>query len=638
MLLSIRSSQPRSFSSSSHHHRLFDRSYSLVKRGSNSSGPAIGIDLGTTNSCVAALQGSNPVVLENLEGMRTTPSVVAYLPNGERLVGEAAKRQSIMNPFRTISAAKRLIGRRFDEQMTKNNRHMFPYKIVPSINGDAFIEIDGKSMSPSEIAAAILAKMKDTAEMRLLRPVTDCVITVPAYFNDSQKQATIDAGRIAGMNVKRIIAEPTAAALAYGFKESDSGKTIAVYDLGGGTFDISILDISDNVFEVRSTNGDTSLGGEDFDHRILHHLLQEFKQISGVDLRHNAMAMQRLKEAAEKAKCELSHVMSVQVELPYICNIDDKPQHLNISITRDHLQRMCQDLIDRTLVPCRAAMQDAKVDRRSLNEVLLVGGMTRMPSVQNAVREFFGREPSKNVNPDEAVAMGAAIQATVLAGGLVDMGGIVVIDVTPLTLGTSIVGDVFVPLIARNTPVPCKGSGTFTTTEDYQTGIDVSVYQGERSRASSNKLLGQFTLTGLLPLPRGGPSVEMIFELDVNGIVHATAIDKQTGKKGEIRVQSKGGLSEEEIQQKIRESESFRLRDQLFRENQEKKQKIYTQLYNIERSLDENSKRLDGATVAQIIANASELRKCVETLPIEEIEKRLKMTLAQVDKVMQQFR
>lgn len=558
------------------------------------------------------MEGTTPKVMENSEGVRTTPSVVAYLPNGERLVGELAKRQAVTNAANTIYAVKRLIGRRFDDEETKRDQTMVPYKIVKADNGDAFVEAQGKHMSPSEVSAATLTKMKETAEAYLRKPVTDCVITVPAYFNDSQKQATIDAGRIAGMNVRRIIAEPTAAALAYGFKESDSGKTLAVYDLGGGTFDVSILDIADGVVEVRATNGDTFLGGEDFDVKLQEYLVDEFKSQSGVDLRGNGLAIQRLREAAEKAKCELSGMTTASINLPYICTVGSEPKHLEMNVTRDVLENLCRDLIERTMEPCRKAMKDAKVDMKKLTEVLLVGGMTRMPAVQAAVKNYFGKEPSKGVNPDEAVAIGAAIQAAVLAGGQ-GMGGIVVVDVTPLSLGIETVGGVFTKLIPRNTNIPCKKSQIFTTSQDSQTQVEVKVLQGEREMAEHNSMLGQFTLTGLPPVPRGVPQIEVTFELDANGVVHVTAMDKATKRQTNIQVQAKGGLSEGEIQKKIQDAEKNAVEDKKRKEILDKKNTIESELGKIETSLNEYKANLDETKVKSLSTNILEMRRAMET-------------------------
>jgi len=589
------------------------RAYAAPAKASTSKydGPPIGIDLGTTNSCVSTIEGTTPKVLENSEGVRTTPSVVAYLPNGERLVGETAKRQAVTNSANTIYAVKRLIGRRYDDEETQKDQTMVPYKIVKAANGDAFVEAQGKSMSPSEVSAAILTKMKETAEAHLRKPVTDCVITVPAYFNDSQKQATIDAGRIAGMKVRRIIAEPTAAALAYGFKESDSGKTLAVYDLGGGTFDVSILDIADGVVEVRATNGDTFLGGEDFDVKLQEHLVDEFKNQSGVDLRGNGLAIQRLREAAEKAKCELSGITTANINLPYICTVGSEPKHLEMNITRDTLEGLCRDLIERTMEPCRKAMKDAKVDMKKLTEVLLVGGMTRMPAVQTAVKNYFGKEPSKGVNPDEAVAIGAAIQAAVLAGGK-GMGGIVVVDVTPLSLGIETVGGVFTKLIPRNTNIPCKKSQIFTTSQDSQSQVEVKVLQGEREMAENNSLLGQFTLHGLPPVPRGVPQIEVTFELDANGVVHVTALDKNTGKQQNIKVQAKGGLSEGEIQSKIADAESHAGEDKKRKEILEKRNTAEAEIQKMENAITEHKAALDATRVTDFGKMILETRRTLE--------------------------
>eukprot|EP01119_Soliformovum_irregulare_P006820 TRINITY_DN19243_c0_g1_i1.p1 TRINITY_DN19243_c0_g1~~TRINITY_DN19243_c0_g1_i1.p1 ORF type:complete len:644 (+),score=183.66 TRINITY_DN19243_c0_g1_i1:38-1969(+) len=603
------SSTPHNRFSSSVNHRTYA---SPSTKNVKYNGPPIGIDLGTTNSCVSTIEGTTPKVLENSEGIRTTPSVVAYLPSGERLVGELAKRQAITNPTNTIYAVKRLIGRRFDDEETQKDQKMVPYKIVKAPNGDAFVEANGRAMSPSEVSAEILTKMKQTAESHLRKPVTDCVITVPAYFNDSQKQATIDAGRIAGMNVRRIIAEPTAAALAYGFKESDSGKTLAVYDLGGGTFDVSILDISDNVVEVRATNGDTFLGGEDFDVKVQEHLVSEFQSSTGVDLRSDSLAIQRLREAAEKAKCDLSGITSTNINLPYLCQVKGEPAHLQTTVTRQTLEVLCQDLIKRTMTPCVTAMKDAKIDIKKLDEVLLVGGMTRMPAVQAAVKDFFGKEPSKGVNPDEAVAIGAAIQAAILAGGQ-GMGGIVVVDVTPLSLGIETMGGVMTKIIPRNTNIPFKKSQIFTTSMDSQTQVEVKVLQGEREMAEHNSLLGQFSLTGLPPVPKGVPQIEVTFELDANGVVHVTALDKSTGKQQNIKVQAKGGLSEGEIQSKIRDAEANAAEDKKRKDVTEKKNTIEADIQKMETSLNEHKANLDANRVKEFESLILETRRTLES-------------------------
>jgi molecular chaperone DnaK len=517
----------------------------------------IGIDLGTTNSCVAVMEGGKPRVIENSEGDRTTPSIVAFTKDGEVLVGQSAKRQAVTNPHNTLYAVKRLIGRRFDDPVVKKDIDIVPYKIVKADNGDAWVEVDGKKMAPPEISARVLQKMKKTAEDYLGEPVTEAVITVPAYFNDSQRQATKDAGRIAGLDVKRIINEPTAAALAYGLDKKRGDQKVAVYDLGGGTFDISIIEIAEvdgeHQFEVLATNGDTFLGGEDFDVRLMNYLADTFKKDSGVDLRNDPLALQRLKEAAEKAKIELSSAQQTEINLPYITADASGPKHLNIKLTRAKLESLVEDLITRTLEPCRIALKDAGLSASQIDEVILVGGQTRMPKVQEAVKDFFGKEPRKDVNPDEAVAVGAAIQAAVLAGEVKD---VLLLDVTPLSLGIETLGGVMTKLIEKNTTIPTRAAQTFSTADDNQTAVTVHVLQGEREMAAGNKSLGKFDLTDIPPAPRGVPQIEVTFDIDANGILHVSAKDKATGKEQKIVIKASSGLSDEEVQRMIRDAEA----------------------------------------------------------------------------------
>jgi len=520
-------------------------------------GAVIGIDLGTTNSCVAVMEGKTPKVLENAEGIRTTPSVIAFTKDGERLVGAPAKRQAITNPENTLYATKRLIGRRFEDPEVKKEMQSVSFKIVKASNGDAWVESMGKVYSPSQIGAFVLAKMKETAESYLGTSVKNAVITVPAYFNDSQRQATKDAGQIAGLNVLRVINEPTAAALAYGL-ENQKDIIIAVYDLGGGTFDISVLEIQGGVFEVRSTNGDTFLGGEDFDNHILKHLVNEFKKQTGADVTNDPQAMQRLREAAEKAKCELSSSVQSEINLPYLTIDKSGPKHMNYKLTRSQLEQIVGPLIKKTIDPCLKAIKDAKVKTSDIHEVLLVGGMTRMPKVQQTVQEVFGKTPSKSVNPDEAVAIGAAIQGAVLAGNVSD---VLLLDVTPLSLGIETLGGVFTRLINRNTTIPTRKSQVFSTAADGQTQVQISVHQGEREMAKDNKILGQFQLVGIMPAPRGVPQIEVTFDIDANGIVHVSAKDKATGKEQQIAIQSSGGLSKDDIENMVKESEKYAEKD-----------------------------------------------------------------------------
>lgn len=552
-------------------------------------GAVIGIDLGTTNSCVAVMEGKQAKVIENAEGSRTTPSHVAFTKEGERLVGMPAKRQAVTNSANTFYATKRLIGRRYEDPEIKKDMKNLSYKIVKASNGDAWVQAsDGKVYSPSQIGAFVLIKMKETAEAYLNTPVKNAVVTVPAYFNDSQRQATKDAGQISGLNVLRVINEPTAAALAYGMDKSED-KIIAVYDLGGGTFDISILEIQKGVFEVKSTNGDTMLGGEDFDNAIVNFLVDEFKKDQGIDIRKDVMAMQRLKEAAEKAKCELSSAVQTDINLPYLTMDASGPKHMNLKMTRSKLETLVGDLIKRTIAPCQKALSDAEVSKSDIGEVLLVGGMTRMPKVQQTVQDIFGRQPSRAVNPDEAVAVGAAVQGGVLAGDVTD---VLLLDVTPLSLGIETLGGVFTRLITRNTTIPTKKSQVFSTAADGQTQVEIKVHQGEREMASDNKLLGAFTLVGIPPAPRGVPQIEVTFDIDANGIVHVSARDKGTGKEQQIVIQSSGGLSKDEIENMIKNAEQYAQADKVKKDRIEAVNQAESIVHDTEAKMEEYKDQL----------------------------------------------
>jgi len=569
----------------------------------------IGIDLGTTNSCVAVMEGANTTVIHNAEGSNTTPSIVAFTSSGERLVGQSAKRQAVTNPSNTLFAIKRLIGRRFDDPMVQKDIGLMPYKILKNSNGDAWVEAGGKNYSSSEISAFILMKMKETAEAYLGEKVAQAVITVPAYFNDSQRQATKDAGKIAGLEVLRIINEPTAAALAYGMEKKKSG-TVAIYDLGGGTFDVSVLEIGDGVFEVKSTNGDTFLGGEDFDTRIMDFLADEFKKEQGIDLRSDKLALQRLKEAAEKAKIELSSSVQTEVNLPFITADQAGPKHLSVKLTRSKLESLVDDLLQKTIEPCRHALKDADIDKSKIDEVILVGGMTRMPKVIQIVKDFFGREPHRGVNPDEVVAVGAAIQAGVLKGDVKD---VLLLDVTPLSLGIETLGGVFTRLIDRNTTIPTKKSQVFSTAEDGQNAVTIRVFQGEREMAADNKLLGQFDLVGIPPAPRGVPQIEVTFDIDANGIVSVTAKDKATNKEQQIRIQASGGLSDADIQRMVKEAESNAAEDKKRRETIDARNHADGLIHQTEKTLKELGAKVQPADRAAAESAISDLKGILES-------------------------
>ncbi|KAA8536340.1 hypothetical protein F0562_028818 [Nyssa sinensis] len=590
----------------------------------------IGIDLGTTNSCVAVMEGKNAKVIENSEGSRTTPSVVAFNQKGELLVGTPAKRQAVTNPTNTIFGTKRLIGRRFDDPQTQKEMKMVPYKIVRAPNGDAWVEANGQQYSPSQIGAFILTKMKETADSYLGKTVTKAVITVPAYFNDAQRQATKDAGRIAGLDVQRIINEPTAAALSYGLNNKEG--LIAVFDLGGGTFDISILEISNGVFEVKATNGDTFLGGEDFDNTLLEFLVNEFKRTEGIDLSKDRLALQRLREAAEKAKIELSSTTQTEINLPFITADASGAKHLNITLTRSKFESLVNHLIERTKNPCKSCLKDAGISTKEVDEVLLVGGMTRVPKVQEVVAEIFGKDPSKGVNPDEAVAMGAAIQGGILRG---DVKELLLLDVTPLSLGIETLGGIFTRLINRNTTIPTKKSQVFSTAADNQVQVGIKVLQGEREMASDNKLLGEFELVGIPPAPRGMPQIEVTFDIDANGIVTVSAKDKTTGKEQQITIRSSGGLSESEIEKMVKEAEMHQQRDQERKALIDVRNNADTTIYSVEKSLNEYRDKVPSEVVSEIESAVADLRKAMEGENVEEIKSKISAANSAISKIGQ---